>query len=251
MIPAVNANGVDYISCAVKLAHSIKQWHPDAKICLLTDKEYNNEIFDYVKLLPFGDQDQDGTWKLSNDWQCFAASPFRQTIKLEADMICASHIDHWWTLFENRDVVISTGCRNFYDQPSDVRYYRKIFDINSLPDVYNAVTYWRLSKTAQDFFALVKDIFTEWKYYQTFLKFPDTHPTTDVVYAIAAQIIGVEQCTLPQGLGPNIVHMKKNIIPIDSDDWTKQLVWEHTNPGLRINTVAQWGLVHYHIKDWQ
>ena len=81
------------------------------------------------------------------------------------------------------------------------------------------------------------------------LKFPDEQPTTDLVYAMAAMIMGTEQITLPQGLGPNIIHMKKHVIPIASSDWTTELVWE--DDPVRINTVAQWGLVHYHIKDWR
>jgi len=71
------------------------------------------------------------------------------------------------------------------------------------------------------------------------------------VYAMAAVILGPEQVTLPAGLGPTIVHMKKEMIPLLSDDWTKELVWENTNPGLRIHTVAQSGFVHYHVKDWR
>jgi hypothetical protein len=128
------------------------------------------------------------------------------------------------------------------------RYYRKIFDQNDLPDVYNAITYWRLSKTAQDFFQLVKMIFEHWDSYKKLLKFPEETPSTDVVYAMAAQIIGPKNVTLPKGLGPTIVHMKRHINPIQTNNWTKELTWEN-NP-FRINTVAQWGLVHYHIKDW-
>jgi hypothetical protein len=181
----------------------------------------------------------------------FRASPYRQTIKLEADMIAASPVDHWWSMFEKRDVVISTGCRNFYDQPAASRYYRKLFDENNLPDVYNAITYWRLSKTAQDFFSLVEKIFTNWNSYKTLLKFPEEIPSTDVVYAMAAVIIGPELVTLPAGLGPTIVHMKQHMIATHTDNWTQELVWENTDPGLRINTVAQWGLVHYHNKQWR
>jgi hypothetical protein len=195
-------------------------------------------------MLPYGDQGG-----FANDWQCFAASPYRQTIKLEADMICAGPIDHWWTLFEKRDVVVSQGCRTFYDQPAESRFYRKIFDENSLPDVYNAITYWRVSQTAKEFFALVRSIFENWTEYRRLLKFPDNGPTTDVVYAMAAVIMGEEQVTLPKGLSPTIVHMKRYINPIQGNDWTKELVWE-LDP-LRINTVAQWGLVHYHVKEWR
>jgi hypothetical protein len=187
----------------------------------------------------------------ANDWQSHWLSPYRQTIKLEADMLCASPIDHLWTLFEHRDVVVSQGARNFYDQTATSRHYRKIFDANNLPDVYNAITYWRVSKTATEFFQLVRMIFEHWDQYRTLLKFPDEQATTDVVYAMAAQILGPETVTLPQNIGPNIVHMKQHMIGTHTKDWTQELVWEHTDPGLRINTVAQWGLVHYYIKDWQ
>jgi hypothetical protein len=217
----------------MRLADSIKQFHPDVNITILTKE-----------MLPYGDL---GGW--ANDWQVFHASPYRQTIKLEADMLAASPIDHWWTLFEKRDVVISQGARDFYDTAATSRFYRKIFDTNHLPDVYNAITYWRVSQTAQEFFQLVRVIFDNWTEYKRVLKFADELPSTDLVYAMAAQIIGPEQVTLPIGLGPSIVHMKQHMIPTHTPQWTDELVWEH-NP-LRIQTVAQWGLFHYNLKDWQ
>jgi hypothetical protein len=105
-----------------------------------------------------------------------------------------------------------------------------------------------LSKTAKEFFDLVRQIFEQWDSYKQILKFPDNVPTTDVVYAVASVIMGVENITLPAGLGPTIVHMKRYINPTQTNNWTKELVWEN-NP-FRINTVAQFGLVHYHIKEW-
>lgn len=232
LIPAI---GDRYVSCAERLRDSILAWHPDADITILT-----------VDQLPYGDRGG-----FANDWQVFHASPYRQTIKLEADMLCASPVDHWWTLFEHRDVVISKGCRDFYGEPATSRRYRKLIDANQLPDLYNAITYWRLSKTAQEFFEMVKNIFENWERFKTLLKFPDEEPSTDVVYAVAAQIIGPESVTLPSTIAPQIVHMKRTIIPTNTDDWTRELVWEHTDPGLRIQTVAQWGMVHYHVKDWK
>lgn len=232
LIPAI---GSEYVKCAERLRTSIVAWHPDAHITIITEE-----------MLPYGNQ---GGY--ANDWQCYGVSPYRQTIKLEADMFCASPIDHWWTMFENRDVVISQGCRDYYDQVSLARHYRKIFDDNNLPDVYNAITYWRVSKQATEFFQLVRHVFEHWTEYRTLLKFPDDNPTTDVVYAIVAQIMGTETVTLPIGFGPQIVHMKQHIIKTNTANWTQELTWEHTDPGLRINTVAQWGMVHYYNKDWQ
>lgn len=245
LIPAIDTDTTNYLSCAIQLASTIRQWHPTANISVLTLTECNNPVFDHVIPLPYGDQGG-----FANDWQCFYASPYRQTIKLEADMVCASAIDHWWTMFEHRDVVVSQGCRDYYDKPAVSRHYRKLFDENNLPDIYNAITYWRLSNTAREFFKLTRTIFENWNLFKTLLKFPDDQATTDVVYAIAAVIMGTEQVTLPKGFGPNIVHMKRHIIGAKTENWTQELVWENTNPGLRINTVAQWGLVHYHNKQW-
>jgi hypothetical protein len=244
LIPAVNTPEVSYVKCAIALARSIRHFHPQASVSLLTNQHIDLPMFDHVITLPHGDQ---GGY--ANDWQVFEASPYRETIKLEADMILASEFDHWWPMFEHRDVVISQGCRDYYDQASTSRYYRKFIDHNGLPDVYNAITYWRLSHTAQQFFDLVRRIFQHWDQFQRLVRFAESTPSTDFVYAMAAEIMGREQVTLPPGHGPTMVHMKRHIIGTQGDDWTQELVWE-TDP-LRIQTVAQWGMFHYNVKGWQ
>lgn len=242
---AVNRPDVDYVRCARQLASSIRRWHPHSRICLATNGAVDADEFDYIEQLPYGDQ-----LGLANDWQAWSVSPFRETIKLEADMLAAGPIDHWWTLLRLRDVVISVGARNFYDEPALSRFYRKTFDTNDLPDVYNAITYWRVSETALEFWRLVRNIFSAWSQYRQLLQFPEDTPSTDVVYAMAARIMGDHRVTLPRGLGPQIVHMKPHMIPLQGKNWTQELVWEHAEGVLRINTVAQWGMVHYHHKDW-
>lgn len=248
LIPALDNESTDYVRCAQQLAQSIRQFEPQAKIAVVTLNNYVDSTFDYVIPLPHGDRSS-GDNKQCNDWQMFQASPFRQTIKLEADMIIASPIQHWWEMMQHRDVCISTGCRDYYDQLATSRFYRKLFDTNNLPDVYNAVTYWRVSDTAKEFFKLVREIFENWTEYRKLLTFADDEASTDVVYAMAAKIIGPEKCTMPFASYPQIVHMKKHIVKTHTDNWTRELVWE-TDP-LRIQTVAQWGAVHYNIKDWQ
>lgn len=245
IIPAFNTGNIDYVDCARALAKTMLMQHPDARLCLLTNDKTATDphLFAYTHVI----EDINTENPYANDPLVFQHTPFRQTVKLEADMMVASPVDHLWTLFEHRDVVISQGARDFYDNPATSRKYRKLFDVNNLPDVYNAVTYWRVSRTATDFFKLVKKIFSNWASYKILLKFPEEVPSTDVVYAIAAQIMGPEQVTLPPGIGPQIVHMKAGMSPFSAGNWTDELVWE-TNP-LRIQTVAQWGFVHLHVKD--
>jgi hypothetical protein len=244
IIPAFNTADVDYVSCARTLAKSLLSHDPGARICLLTNQPQANDasLFAYTHVVPGDTQNA-----YANDPLVFYQTPFRETIKLEADMLIASPIDHWWPMFRHRDVVVSVGCRNWHDRVSLARNYRQVFDDNSLPDVYNAITYWRRSNTAKQFFDLVRNIFANWSQFRQLIKYSPEMPDTDLVYAMAATIVGPELVTLPGS--PQIVHMKQAHAGTMTQNWTQELVWE-TDP-LRINTVAQWGAFHYHVKEWQ
>ncbi len=242
VILAINSATVDYLDCARTLTKTIKRWDPGAKVCLITDApQANDPIYDHYRVID--NVDRTNPW--ANDWRVFKNSPFRETIKLEADMLIVSDISHWWTLFRHRDVVVSTGCRNWQDQVSTARNYRQVFDHNNLPDVYNAITYWRLSETAREFFDLVRDIFLNWTQFRTLLKFAPETADTDLVYAMAAEIMGPERVTLPFASYPKIVHMKRHHAGTETEHWGRELVWEYPDWRLRINTIAQWGAFHY------
>lgn len=245
VVLANNTESTDYLTCARALAKNLRYWMPDCKICLITNDAETDTVFDIIKPLPFGDR---GGW--ANDWQVFAATPFRETIKLEADMIVNSDISHWWNWFEHRDIVISRGMRNYLNDISDCRAYRRLFDDNNLPDVYNAITYWRLSRTAAEFFQLVQNFFENWNEVRRALKYCDNvPPNTDMIYAMVAQYMGVERVTLPDSW-PSIIHMKSaiNYLKTDAIAWTDEFVYELVDGRLRINTVEQHGCVHYHHK---
>jgi hypothetical protein len=231
LIPAI---GQEYLICAQRLKQSLLDWNPGADVTIITAED-----------LPHGDQGGQ-----ANDWQMFYVSPYRQTIKLESDMLCTSQFDHWWSLFENLDVVISQGCRDWKGQHSPVRRYRRFLDANHLPDVYNAITYWRLSDTARDFFDLTRVIWQNWKSISSNLKFADQEPSTDFVYAVAAETMGRQRVTLPVGIGPTITHMKPVIGGSLTGPWTREMMWEKVDGELRINTISQHGMFHYQIKDW-
>ena len=68
--------------------------------------------------------------------------------------------------------------------------YRRLFETNNLPDVYNGLTYFRRSRQAQTFFGLCKDIMTNWPAVKNkfLVNCHDEQPTTDVVYALALKI---------------------------------------------------------------
>jgi hypothetical protein len=236
----IMAQGDDYVKCANVLKNSIIKTMPNANVTIVT-----------TEMLPHGDQAPDTNWKLQNDWQVYEASPYNETIKLEADMIVPRDINHWWDVLSCKDVVVCNKIRNFKNEISDVRVYRRFIDENNLPDVYNAITYFKKSKTAEKFYAIVRDVFENWVHYKSILKCsPQELCTTDWAYAIACHIIGVENTTVPNFDELSIVHMKQWVNGLPTDNWTDTLVYEILSNQVRINTYPQMYPFHYHIKSF-
>jgi len=252
VILAQNTSKVNYVKCAEALAYSIKNTMPDAKVSLITDDSVDKpELFDNIIPLPYGDKDPDSEWKLINDWQVYKASPYEYTIKLEADMYIPQSIDYWWDVLKERDVVISTTIRNFKQEISSVRAYRRFIDDNKLPDTYNAITYFRKGKVAERFFNIVRDVFENWDQYRaTLICNKDEPATTDFVYALACHIMGVEKTTLPSFKEMSMIHMKQFINGTPSEDWRDVLLYEVLGTGLRVNTIPQQYPFHYQLKDF-
>jgi hypothetical protein len=150
-----------------------------------------------------------------------------------------------------RDLNICTTIRNFKNEISTENFYRQMFVRNNLPQTYNAITYFKKSETAKNFFILVRDIFENWNSYRELLSYcPDDYATTDVVYAIAATIIGVEKCTLPTFTGMSMIHMKRMINKNVCEFWPNELLYEINSDVLRINNYPQLYPFHYHVKEF-
>lgn len=251
VILAQNTKDVDYIKCAEALASSIKKTMPNEKVALLTYGRIKSKFFDQVIQLPYGDLDPTGNWKLINDWQVYEASPFDYTIKLEADLYLPKSIEYWWDVLSNRDLVISTTIRDFKQEVTNIRAYRRFIDDNKLPDCYNSITYFKKSEIAERFFKIVRDVFENWEEYKATMQCnPEEKATTDWVYAIASHIVGVENSTLPNFKDMCMVHMKQFINGLPTEDWTDTLIYEIYPHTLRINTVPQKYPFHYHKKSF-
>jgi hypothetical protein len=213
---------------------------PDANITIIT-----------TDMLPHGDQAPDSDWKLINDWQVYEASPYDETIKLEADMFIPRDISHWFDILSVQDVVVCSKIRNYKGDISNIRVYRKFIDDNNLPDVYNAITYFKKSDTAEQFYKIVRDVFENWEEYKAILKCnPTEEATTDWVYAIASHIVGVEKTTLPNFDELSMTHMKQFVSSTATENWTDTLVYELLPDVLRVHTYSQEYPFHYHSKSF-
>lgn len=251
LIVAQNTQQTDYVECAKVLAYSLKRHMPECNVSLLTSDIVEDEIFDNIIPLPYGDLDTNSDWKLINDWQVYEASPYDETIKLEADMFITGDISYWWGVLSQQDIVISTTIRNFHGKISDCKVYRKFIVDNNLPDTYNALTYFKKSETAEQFFKVVRHVFENWSSFKNGLKCNPTEvATTDWVYAIASHLIGVEKTTMPIFTDFSMVHMKQFVNNLVTEDWEKELIVECNPEVLRINTHPQRYPFHYQNKKF-
>lgn len=250
VIIAQNTDKINYIDCADALAISLKLSNPKANVTLISNDVSMCNAFDNVIELPYGDLAPHCDWKLINDWQVYEASPYDETIKLEADMIVNTNIDYLFDVLNIKDVCVCTTIRNFKQEISDSMFYRKFISDNNLPNVYNAITYFKKSEFAEQFFSNVRYVFENWdEVIQNYKGSSNEIPTTDWVYSIVCDIMGVENTTLPDVDGFSFVHMKPYINNLIHEDWTKELVYEMTFP-LRVQKIPQSYMFHYHVKHF-
>jgi len=256
---AQNTADTDYLELAYVQALNIKATQTQNKYAVVVDavtrekvNERHHRVFDYIIDLPVDNNDPASARKFANEWQVFHLTPFKETIKLESDLLFTRSIDHWWTAFRLKNVCLSHGCKNYLALPSAVRRYREFFDANRLPDVYNGLMYFRFSLEAKQFFEVAQHIQMNWPYVRDSLKnCIEDQPSTDVLYALTALMVGEETVTMPSMDFLNFVHLKPAINGVEETvRVTDQMVTEFDRGMIRINNVNQLQPVHYFEKDF-
>lgn len=253
---AQNTN-VDYLNLAYIQAQNIKSTQIQNQYAVIVDADtaklvtdQHRQVFDYIIELPV-DMAKNSTWKLSNEWQAFNLTPFKETIKLESDLLFTRDISHWLYALRLRDICFSLHCQDYQGNTVTQSPYRTLFKLNELPDIYSGMYYFRYSQTSAEFFKLAKNIYTNWQVVKDQLVQCNEDPTTDVVFALTAKILGQEKCLIPTLDFFNFVHMKSSIQGWnDKQPWTDYVNVECDDNIIRINNINQYSPVHYHEKNF-
>ena len=249
---AINTPEVNYLELAYLQCLNIKATQQHNSYCVIVDPEteklvtdQHRAVFDYVVatdavLNPF--EAEPSVWYLT---------PFKETIKLESDLLFTRSIDHWWTAFRLRDVCLSTDARSAEQVVTAYGRYRKAFQDNDLPNVYNGLMYFRYSMQAHSFFQTAANVFANWNYVKRELKSVDSEASTDLVYAIVAKVLGEELVTMPSMDFINFVHMKSGFNGwSDARSWLDTVMHERDGDVIRINNLNQYHPVHYYDKSY-
>ena len=246
---ACNTPDINYLQHAYLLAESIKDTQQINDISLIANDRALAEIQDkhrkiFSNIIPI--QVDETRKDFTAEAKVWHLSPYKQTIKIESDMIMSASIDHWWSIMDAKDIVFTTDVFKHDGTMITDRSQRQLFDNNLLPNIYTGLYYFRFSKDSQAFFSLVNDIYNNWEWFKNNLKnCRYDHPVTDEVFAIAANIWGIERCTLSQSV-PAFVHMKNPLLGLPKDAaWWEYLCYEKSNGNVRIGNHQQHLPVHY------
>ena len=125
---AQNNDQTNYVRQAYALALSIVAKSPKQKVSLITndtvDESYK-KVFDQIIPIPWDDSASKSNWKIENRWKVYHASPYDETIVLEADMMFTSDITHWWKELAKRELFVVSNVRTYRDEVVTNRFYRK------------------------------------------------------------------------------------------------------------------------------
>ena len=252
-VVAQNSADCDYIRQAYYLAKSIANSQSTVKnISLMTNDvvpEQYLSAFDKIIKIPFEDHALTSDWKVQNRWKAYHATPYEQTILLDADMLILSDLNYVWKKLQDKNLYFTSQVKNFRGDILTDRVYRKTFIENELPNLYSGFCYFKKSNESLEFWKLVEFITYNWeKFYGDFApKNYQKFYSLDVTISIAVKILGIDDCFDNTQLC-SFTHMKSLIQGWNSvhPDWTKVAQVEIVNAdAIYINQFRQFGVLHY------
>jgi hypothetical protein len=244
---------VDYLQQAYLQALSIKTTQRrESNYAVVVDTQTANriepkheQIFDSIVV-------NSKPWSFAQEWRVRNLSPWKRTIKVDTDIIFVNDVEHWWNSFENYQLLFTSTVEDYRGEVITSRWHRQLFDINHLPDIYTAFYYFRDSVDSAEFFELCAEISLNWDWFarEFLIKNDNLNPRDDEIFAIAAQIYGIERCTVPNAAYPRFVHFKEplNNLPTGKP-WHEQLHIEY-NDQLWIGHYPQRLPIHYTSKTF-
>ena len=253
---AQNNDQTNYVRQAYALALSIVAKSPKQKVSLITndtvDESYK-KVFDQIIPIPWDDSASKSNWKIETRWKVYHATPYRNTIVFDVDMIVLEDLDIYWNQIQknnvDHDILFTTQVVNYRNEVITNRYYRKTFDANELPNLYSGMYYFKKCESTKQFFGLLKTVMWNWgDFYKISLsKIPQEWCSFDVCTAITAKLLDRSYTIGDNNSILEFTHMKPRLQNVDiGSKWTDSLFVDfNTDLNLIVGGIKQSGIFHY------
>ena len=256
---AENTKSTNYLEQAYALALSIKYSQSTTTlVSLMTNDKVPKKYqlaFDKIIPIPF-EVKNDGKYKTDNRWQLYYATPYDETIVLDADMLLVDDISSWWTYCADHDVKFCSQVKNYKNEIiGHDPIHRLVFIENKLTNPYFALHYFKKNQVAYEFYKVLEFVITHWDFNRgTFApNEPQLWPSMDLATAIAIEITGQYNSVIDSCSPLEFVHMKTplqgwDIIPSTWQDAVPFVLNSRGN--MVLGNMIQPKLFHYVEKNF-
>jgi hypothetical protein len=204
LIFAFNSDGVDYIKLAILSAKRAKKFL-NRPVSLVTDSKqylmdtFPNDIAVFDKIIDSTDSTTqtkrfyNGTsefkkhvWKNSNRVDCYAVTPYDQTLVIDSDFIInSSFLSYVWN---------QPNAFLIYANHNDLAGWRDTSEFDfvseqSIPFYWATVFFFKKSKLNESFFTLIKHIKENWIYFVKLYQLNSTKFRNDIAFSIAIHMM--------------------------------------------------------------
>jgi hypothetical protein len=249
----IYAEGVDYIQQAYALALSIKYSQPTINnVSLLTQDpvpEKYQKVFDQIIPIPWYEK-PGGKYSAEHRWKVYHATPYDETIVLDADMLVLEDIAQWWDYCSDYNVKFCNRIQNYKLETVVDTVNRRAFIANDLSSPYYALHYFKKSDEALEFYRTLEFVCNNWEWCWT--KFaPKEYQkwlSMDLATAISIEILLAHEQVFDHNSPLEFIHMKPSIQnwhPIP-DTWQDTVTHVLNSRGdLIVGNILQSKIFHY------
>jgi hypothetical protein len=249
----IYAAGQVYIKQAYLCAMSVLATENSYPVSIVTSDKVPDEykwVFDKIIDIPWYTE-TNSRFQTEHRWKLYHATPYKETIVLDADVLVLQNLDYAWNFFKNYDLFYPTNVFTYRKEHVTSDYYRKAFTANGLPNVYNTLHYFKKCDKSKEYYTWVELINNNWElFYGHFCKeyFPK-QPSMDITCAIAAKVMDIDtEITNAKQDLPMLVHMKpaiQNWTNVTSEWQTRVGVYLTDDLKLKIGNHLQDTVFHY------
>jgi len=223
-----------YISKANALKKSIMH-HTNDTITILSDK------------FPDGDATFGKKHKIHNFWQIYWATPYDETIVLDADMLFLNDYSYWWDYLSKFDILFPDTIINYKQEIVRHEQYDRILTDNNIRPSYEKMFYFRKGQFAQEFFTIMEQVIKNFEKF-SFDYFSDYKPQsciTSYIFPICIKMLGIDDIVHDRNDIFKYVDMKLSCINVNVKKWDEDLEHWGDYKEFYIENFKQYYPLHY------
>tara|TARA_A100001388_G_C28739238_1_gene485920 strand:- start:706 stop:1461 length:756 start_codon:yes stop_codon:yes gene_type:complete len=230
-----------YISKAQTLKKSIEH-HTNDDVTIISDN------FPYEKTKPLvWDGKVQPTNNLLDYWQLYWATPYNETIVLDADMLFLNDYSYWWDYLSKFDLLFPDTIINYKQETIKHEQYDKILTEHNIRPAYEKMFYFKKGDNALEFFNMLQIIISNFIKF-SFEYYPSVRPKECIArYFMPACIasLGIEDIVYDKNNILKYVDMKISCLNAPVKKWNEDLYYWGDMTNFYIENFNQYYPLHY------